>query len=52
MVAGNRLSSLTSVDHLRNIQVLDISRNQLDSVSREYSLALPFVLEALANGRR
>lgn len=34
-VAGNRLSSLTSVDHLRNLQVLDLSRNQLDSVSRK-----------------
>ncbi|KAK4686278.1 protein NUD1, partial [Tremellales sp. Uapishka_1] len=33
-VAGNRLSSLTSVDHLRNLQYLDISRNQLDSVSQ------------------
>lgn len=34
-VAGNRLSSLTSVNHLRNLHFLDISRNQLDSVSRE-----------------
>lgn len=33
-VAGNRLSSLTSVNHLRNLHYLDISRNQLDSVSR------------------
>ncbi|KAL1410565.1 Protein nud1 [Vanrija albida] len=33
-VAGNRLSSLTSVNHLRNLQYLDISRNQLDSVSQ------------------
>lgn len=33
-VAGNRLSSLTSVNHLRNLHFLDISRNQLDSVSQ------------------
>ncbi|WVR05863.1 hypothetical protein IAU60_002889 [Kwoniella sp. DSM 27419] len=33
-VAGNRLTSLTSVNHLRNIQYLDISRNQLDSVAQ------------------
>ncbi|WVQ85676.1 hypothetical protein IAT38_007842 [Cryptococcus sp. DSM 104549] len=33
-VAGNRLSSLTSVNHLRNLQYLDISRNQLDSVAQ------------------
>lgn len=34
-VAGNRLTALASVDHLRNLQFLDISRNQLDSVARE-----------------
>lgn len=34
-VAGNRLSSLTSVDYLRNLQFLDISSNKLDSVQRE-----------------
>lgn len=34
-VAGNRLTALAIVDHLRNLQFLDISRNQLDSVSRE-----------------
>lgn len=33
-VAGNRLSSLTSVNHLRSLHFLDISRNQLDSVSQ------------------
>ncbi|GMK58491.1 hypothetical protein CspeluHIS016_0505230 [Cutaneotrichosporon spelunceum] len=33
-VAGNCLTSLTSVSHLRNLHVLDISRNQLDSVSQ------------------
>ncbi|WWC58752.1 uncharacterized protein I303_101296 [Kwoniella dejecticola CBS 10117] len=33
-VAGNKLTSLTSVNHLRNLQYLDISRNQLDSVSQ------------------
>lgn len=33
-VAGNRLSSLTSVNHLRNLHFLDISRNQLDSMSQ------------------
>ncbi|KAL7419517.1 Protein nud1 [Cryptotrichosporon argae] len=33
-VAGNRLTSLTSVNHLRNLQYLDISRNQLDSVAQ------------------
>lgn len=38
--AGNRLSALTSVDHSRNLQVLDLSRNQLDSVSRKYTSIL------------
>ncbi|WVN90353.1 uncharacterized protein L203_105589 [Cryptococcus depauperatus CBS 7841] len=33
-VAGNRLSSLTSVHHLKNLQYLDISGNQLDSVAQ------------------
>ncbi|WVW82275.1 hypothetical protein I302_104281 [Kwoniella bestiolae CBS 10118] len=33
-VAGNKLTSLTSVNHLRNLQYLDISRNQLDSVAQ------------------
>ncbi|RSH90363.1 hypothetical protein EHS25_000968 [Saitozyma podzolica] len=33
-VPSNRLTSLTSVNHLRNLQYLDISRNQLDSVSQ------------------
>jgi Leucine-rich repeat (LRR) protein len=33
-VAGNRLTSLTSVNHLRNLHFLDISRNQIDSVSQ------------------
>ncbi|WWC66241.1 uncharacterized protein I206_100142 [Kwoniella pini CBS 10737] len=33
-VAGNKITSLTSVNHLRNLQYLDISRNQLDSVSQ------------------
>ncbi|WVQ70970.1 hypothetical protein IAR50_000495 [Cryptococcus sp. DSM 104548] len=33
-VAGNRLTSLTSVNHLRNLQYLDISRNKLDSVAQ------------------
>ncbi|BEJ01381.1 hypothetical protein CcaverHIS631_0600630 [Cutaneotrichosporon cavernicola] len=33
-VAGNCLTSLTSVSHLRNLHFLDISRNQLDSVSQ------------------
>ena len=37
-VAGNRLTSLTSVDHLRNLHHLDVSRNQLDSVTRESPL--------------
>ena len=37
-VAGNRLTSLTSVDHLRNLQYLDISKNQLDSVTRQSAL--------------
>jgi Leucine-rich repeat (LRR) protein len=31
---GNRLTALASVDHLRNLQFLDVSRNQLDSVAR------------------
>lgn len=30
----NRLTSLTSVNHLRNLQYLDISHNQLDGVSQ------------------
>ncbi len=38
-VAGNRLTSLTSVDHLRNLQYLDISRNHLDNVTRESTSA-------------
>ncbi|KAK8865912.1 hypothetical protein IAR55_001060 [Kwoniella newhampshirensis] len=33
-VASNRLTSLTSVNHLRNLQYLDISKNQLDSVAQ------------------
>ncbi|CAK9779412.1 hypothetical protein CC85DRAFT_266047 [Cutaneotrichosporon oleaginosum] len=33
-VAGNHLTSLTSVSHLRNLHFLDISRNQLVSVSQ------------------
>ena len=35
--AGNRLTALASVDHLRNLQFLDVSRNQLESVARESS---------------
>jgi Leucine-rich repeat (LRR) protein len=30
----NKLSSLTSVAHLRRIEILDVSNNQLDSVFR------------------
>lgn len=33
-VAGNLLTSLTAVNHLRNLQYLDISRNKLDSVAQ------------------
>lgn len=44
--AGNRLSALTSVDHLRNLQVLDLSRNQLDSVSRKYP-SIPALLSLI-----
>lgn len=35
-VAGNQLTSLTSVNHLQNLQYLDISNNHLDSVGREF----------------
>ena len=37
-VAGNRLTSLTSVNHLKNLRFLDVSRNQLDSLNREQRL--------------
>jgi Leucine-rich repeat (LRR) protein len=40
-VGNNRLTSLSSVDHLRNLRFLDISNNQLDSVAREYALEIP-----------
>lgn len=33
-VAGNHLSSLTAVNHLANLQILDVSRNDLDSVNQ------------------
>ncbi|AFR93968.2 leucine repeat containing protein [Cryptococcus neoformans C23] len=33
-VAGNLLTSLTAVNHLKNLQYLDISRNKLDSVAQ------------------
>lgn len=36
---NNKLTSLTSVAHLRRIEVLDISNNQLDSVYRELTHA-------------
>lgn len=39
-VANNKLSSLTSVAHLRRIEILDISNNQLDSVYREPPLLI------------
>lgn len=32
--SNNKLSSLTSVAHLRRIEILDVSNNQLDSVFR------------------
>lgn len=35
-VANNKLSSLTSVAHLKRIEILDISHNQLDSVYRGF----------------
>jgi len=31
--AGNKISSLTAINHLSNIQYLDLSRNDLDGVS-------------------
>ena len=31
--AGNKISSLTAINHLQNIQYLDLSRNDLDGVS-------------------
>jgi Leucine-rich repeat (LRR) protein len=34
-VARNRLTSLSSFDHLRRLEVLDLSGNMLESVSRE-----------------
>lgn len=34
-VPNNKLTSLTSVAHLRRIEILDVSNNQLDSVYRE-----------------
>lgn len=37
-VAGNLLTSLTAVNHLRNLQYLDISRNKLDSVARKSTI--------------
>lgn len=36
-VADNKLTSLTSVAHLKRIEILDISNNQLDSVYRKRS---------------
>jgi hypothetical protein len=33
--SSNRLTSLSSLDHLRKLQVLDLSNNQLDSLTRE-----------------
>lgn len=41
-----RLTSLTAVNHLANLQYLDISRNSLESVNRE-SLRLDRHLSAL-----
>lgn len=35
--AGNKISSLTSVNHLSNLQYLDLSRNDLDSVNGEFA---------------
>jgi Leucine-rich repeat (LRR) protein len=46
-VPSNRLTSLTSVNHLRNLQYLDISRNQLDSVSRELLSTLCSLMSGL-----
>jgi Leucine-rich repeat (LRR) protein len=34
-IANNRLSSLSSFDHLRSLTFLDVSKNNLDNVSRE-----------------
>lgn len=49
-VANNKLSSLTSVGHLRRIEILDISNNQLDSVYRE-SYPIPVVVYVHKNPR-
>lgn len=40
-VARNRLGSLSSFDHLRGLEVLDLTGNLLESVSREYRTARP-----------
>ncbi|TYJ56366.1 hypothetical protein B9479_002914 [Cryptococcus floricola] len=49
-VAGNRLTSLTSVNHLRNLQYLDISGNKLDSVAQLSCLIHLRELKADNNG--
>lgn len=37
LMSSNRLTSLTSFGHLKNLERLDISSNQLDSVARQFS---------------
>lgn len=46
----NRLTSLTSVNHLRNLQYLDISHNQLDGVSQLKCLTHLRELDCSHNG--
>lgn len=47
-MSSNRLTSLTSFGHLRNLERLDISSNQLDSVARKSSNLVVLTLSLLA----
>ena len=47
-MSSNRLTSLTSFGHLRNLERLDISSNQLDSVARKSSDLMGLTLSLLA----
>ena len=47
-MSSNRLTSLTSFGHLRNLERLDISSNQLDSVARKSSDLMGLTLNLLA----